>query len=81
MFAIGPYAVAGWAVDLTGSTLKSSSTQNSTRLTPGLVFNETMLTSQKQSVSSTLRAKVGFVPMWNTMVFATGGLGGGLGFG
>ena len=33
-----------------------------------------MSTSQRQSVSSTLRAKVGFVPMWNTMVFATAGL-------
>ncbi len=62
MFAIGPYAVAGWAVDLTGSTLKSFIEPDLDTAHPRISPRQRNHARQKQSVSSTLRAKVGFVP-------------------
>jgi hypothetical protein len=82
MFPLGPYAAFGWAVDVTGSTLKSSGTQITSRvlplsspLGPGETVTETLSTSQSQPVNTTLRAKIGFVPVGlsNIMVFATAG--------
>jgi hypothetical protein len=77
MIPIGGYWVAGVAVDIAGSTLKSSNTQTSTKLVPNglgaIPVTETYSTSQSQGASSTWRAKIGFVPWMNTLVFATAG--------
>ena len=75
MFTMGPYAAFGWAVDVTGSTLKVSSTQTTSHVVPlnGETVTETFSTNQNQPVTTTLRAKIGFVPVLNTLVFATAG--------
>jgi uncharacterized membrane protein len=73
LFAIGPYAVIGWAVDLTGSALKSSGTQTTTHPFAGANITETLSTTQRQGMTSTLRITVGFVPVLNTLVFVTAG--------
>jgi hypothetical protein len=76
-FALGPNWLWGWAADVSGSTLKASSTQTTTRCaTPGCTpINETVSISQSQSFLSTWRLTAGFVPagLWNTMIFATAG--------
>jgi hypothetical protein len=76
LFPIAPYWVAGWAVDIAGSTLKSSNTQTTSHHTGGVsccLVTETLSASQSQSVLSTWRLTAGFVPMRNWLVFATAG--------
>jgi hypothetical protein len=75
LFPIAPYWVAGWAIDAAGSTLKASSTDTFTHFvsSTSLSVTETFSTSQSQNFLSTLRLKVGFIPFWNTLVFATAG--------
>jgi opacity protein-like surface antigen len=79
MFPIGPYAAFGFAVDVSGSSLKTSSTQTTSKFVPltGDIITETLSTTNNQPVTSTLRAKIGFVPVGmglsNVMVFATAG--------
>jgi outer membrane immunogenic protein len=73
MFPIGGYWVAGFAADLSGSTLKASNTQTTTKFVGTVPIYETYSSSQRQAASSTLRVKIGFVPWMNTLVFATAG--------
>jgi hypothetical protein len=82
MFALGPYTAAGFAVDVTGSTMKASGTQTTTHcINPsvpcGTSLNpqvtETLSISQSQPVTTTYRLKIGFVPVQNIFVFATAG--------
>jgi len=78
MFPLGPYAAAGFAVDVTGSGMKTSGTQTTRKVTAPLGFplstvTETLSTEQSQPLTTTLRLKAGFVPWANTLIFVTAG--------
>ncbi len=80
MFPLGPYAAAGFAVDVTGSTMKASNTQTTSHCAdrincPSLnpPVTETLSTDQSQGLTTTYRMKIGFVPMQNILVFGTAG--------
>ena len=71
MLALGPYWVAGVAVDVTGSGMNASGTQTGTKVVAGTAINETFTTSQRQPFTTTNRARLGVVAFPNILIFLT----------
>src|ERR1700686_1988387 len=73
MIALGPYWVAGVAVDVSGSGMNASGTQTGTKVVAGTPINETFSTNQRQAFTTTYRASIGVVAFPNILLFLTGG--------
>ena len=73
MIALGPYWVAGVAVDVSGSGMNASGTQTGTKVVAGTPINETFSTNQRQAFTTTYRASIGVVAFPNILIFLTGG--------
>jgi opacity protein-like surface antigen len=79
MIPMGGLWAWGWAVDAFGSTLRSESTDQFTKVTPsdslgaGAIIHESFSTSQTQPFGSTLRLKAGVMAWPGTMIYVTGG--------